>query len=108
MRGVHREDPGIRPHLPVAATKDFARSTRPGAADGARIAREIAGGPNVFERRLLLLSWLQEQLDHSDVRLTRSTYGKSFKLRDLAAADRQGTRSRLVVTKMVTEAGNAD
>jgi integrase len=54
------------------------------------------------------LSWLQEQLGHSDVRLTRSTYGKWFKLRDLAAADRQDARSRLVVTKMVTEAANAD
>ena len=53
------------------------------------------------------LAWLQEQLGHSDVRLTRSTYGKWFKLRDLAAADHQDARSRLVVTKMVTEAGSA-
>jgi len=42
------------------------------------------------------------------VRLTRSTYGKWFKLRDLAAADHQDVRSRLVVTKVVTEAVNAD
>jgi integrase len=43
------------------------------------------------------LAWLQEQLGHSDVRLTRNTYGKWFKLRDLAAADHQDARSRLVV-----------
>jgi integrase len=49
------------------------------------------------------LSWLQEQLGHSDVRLTRNTYGCWFKLRDLAAADHQDARSRLVVTKPVTE-----
>src|SRR5262249_31759495 len=54
VEGIHREDPGIERHLPVAAAKDFARSTRPGAADDARIAREIAGGPIVLERRLLL------------------------------------------------------
>ena len=45
------------------------------------------------------LPWLQEQLGHSDMRLTRSTYGKWFKLRDLAAADRQDARSRLVVVQ---------
>jgi integrase len=49
------------------------------------------------------LAWLQEQLGHSDVRLTRSTYGKWFKLRDLAAADRQDARSRLMVTGVVTK-----
>jgi len=53
------------------------------------------------------LAWLQEQLGHSDVRLTRSTYGKWFKLRDLAAADRQDTRSSLVVTSVVTKTENA-
>jgi len=49
------------------------------------------------------LPWLQEQLGHSDVRLTRSTYGKWFKLRDLAAGDRQDARSRLMVTSVVTK-----
>jgi integrase len=53
------------------------------------------------------LSWLQEQLGHSDVRLTRTTYGRWFKLRDLAAADHQDRRSRLVVTNSVTEAETA-
>src|SRR5262245_47463580 len=53
------------------------------------------------------LAWLQEQMGHADIRLTRSTYGRWFKQRDLAAADRQDARSRLVVTKVVTEAGNA-
>jgi hypothetical protein len=52
------------------------------------------------------LSWLQE-LGHSDVRLTRTTYGRWFKLRDLTAADHQDARSRLVVTKAVTEGTNA-
>jgi integrase len=53
------------------------------------------------------LAWLQEQLGHADVRLTRSTYGKWFKLRDLAAADRQDARSTLVVTSAVTKTENA-
>ena len=33
--------------------------------------------------------------------------GRGFKLRDLAAADHQDARSRLVVTQVVTQAGNA-
>jgi integrase len=53
------------------------------------------------------LSWLQEQLGHSDIRLTRTTYGRWFKLRDLAAADHQDARSRLVVTQMVTHTTTA-
>jgi integrase len=63
---------------------------------------------HILNNKNCSLSWLQEQLGHSDVRLTRSTYGKWFKLRDLAAADHQDTRSALVVTKLVTEAGNRD
>jgi integrase len=54
------------------------------------------------------VSWLQDQLGHSDVRLTKNTYGRWFKQRDTAAADRQDARSALVVTEMVTEAGNRD
>jgi integrase len=50
------------------------------------------------------LTWLQEQLGHADVRLTRNTYGRWFKQRDLAAANHQDARSRLVVTGPVTEA----
>jgi integrase len=49
------------------------------------------------------LAWLQEQLGHSDVRLTRTTYGRWFKRHDLAAAH-QDARSWLVVTKPVTKA----
>jgi integrase len=48
------------------------------------------------------LAWLQEQLGHIDIRLTRTIYGSAFKLRDLAAADRQDRRSGLVVTGVVT------
>jgi hypothetical protein len=69
-----------------------------------------AGGATFASLHILngaKLSWLQEQLGHSDVRLTRNTYGRWFKLRDLAAADHQDARSRLVVTEMVTEAENA-
>jgi integrase len=50
------------------------------------------------------LAWLQEQLGHSDIRLTRTTYGSAFKLRDLAQADHQDARSALVVTEPVTTA----
>jgi integrase len=49
------------------------------------------------------LAWLQEQLGHSDVRLTRTMYGRWFKQRDVAAADHQDARSRLVVTELVTK-----
>jgi integrase len=62
---------------------------------------------HILNNKNCSLSWLQEQLGHSDVRLTRSTYGKWFKLRDLAAADRQDTRSSLVVTEPVTKSENA-
>jgi integrase len=46
--------------------------------------------------------YLQEQMGHTDIRLTRTLYGSAFKIRDPGAADRQDARSRLVVTHVVT------
>jgi integrase len=50
------------------------------------------------------LLYIQEQLGHLDVRLTRTIYGSAFKRHDPAAADQQDARSTPVVTTPVTEA----
>src|SRR5262249_55509654 len=59
---VDREDSGIAAHVPIAATKDFTRSTGTGPADDAGVVGEIARGPIVLEGGLLLP--IADQLPH--------------------------------------------